>query len=94
MYIERERETYIYTYVCVCIYIYIYIYSCWQIYPHGLHGYVGASALVAPLHTYIYIYIYMYIYHKQLMMIITIIINSFISGAFYSEPNRFLPVKR
>ena len=27
---------------------------CWQVYAHGLHGYVGASALVAPVRKYGY----------------------------------------
>ena len=51
------------------LYIYIYICKglcssgprkpcwqkpCWQIYAHGPHGYVGASARVAPLRNYSY----------------------------------------
>ena len=28
--------------------------QCWQIYAHGLHGYVGASEWVAPLGNYSY----------------------------------------
>ena len=44
---------YIYTYVSLSIYICTYVHiKTWQIYAHGLHGYVGASARGAPLREY------------------------------------------
>ena len=54
-------DMYMYMHICkyTLIHNYIYLHSgeqrpcwqkpCWQIYAHGLHGYLGASARVAPV---------------------------------------------